>query len=373
MLMKAKEIISKITDNLFLDEPLMFDVLCSHTVEENPNMNVMFRTGQGKLQYNPSLVEKENFSVVKEKLEIEIMRILLKHPYERVPENPNRKALGKASDMTIRENSNYTEGLISSEYYNLKQQQSYEDYYKELKYIIKDEQQQSAGGDRDNCSGDSGGLTDLWAEDEQMSEKIQKAINKASKTGMWGSVTGNMEALILANEQVKFPYEAVLHRFRNHTATNTRKLTRLRPNRRYGYDYMGSRYNQKMNLLVAIDDSGSIGDDDLKQFFSIINRFFKHGMDKIQVITFDTEIKQELKLKKAKKEIKIKGRGGTNFQAAVDYFEKAAFDGMIIFTDGFAPEPKIKNPQDVLWVLTTNGNLFKNFKRQSIYLQECNL
>ena len=116
---------------------------------------------------------------------------------------------------------------------------------------------------------------------------------------------------------------------------------------------MGSQFEPKTHLLVAVDVSGSIETEDLKNFFSIINRFFSYGVEAINVITFDWELQQEFELKKAAKDIKITGRGGTNFQCAVDYYENhPEFQGMIIFTDGYAEVPKIKKAKQLLWILT---------------------
>lgn len=100
--------------------------------------------------------------------------------------------------------------------------------------------------------------------------------------------------------------------------------------------------NDGQNHLMPVDVSGSIETEDLQNFFSIINRFFSYGVEAINVIAFDTEIKQEFELKKAAKNIKITGRGGTDFQSAIDYYEAhPEFQGMVIFTDGYAGVPKI--------------------------------
>ena len=60
-----------------------------------------------------------------------------------------------------------------------------------------------------------------------------------------------------------------------------------------------------------------------------------------------------LTLKKASKNINITGRVGTNFQCAIDYYEShPEFQGMIIFTDGYAEVPKIRKAKQILWILT---------------------
>lgn len=130
--MNAKEIISSISEDCFLREPLLFDVLCSHKIEVNEAISAMFRTGKRRIEYNPRIVE-ENAGSAKDALTTEMYRILLKHPYERVSSEPNRVALKKSSDIAISE-SCYPfakpHDLLGAKYYNLEEGQSYEEYYK---------------------------------------------------------------------------------------------------------------------------------------------------------------------------------------------------------------------------------------------------
>ena len=44
-------------------------------------------------------------------------------------------------------------------------------------------------------------------------------------------------------------------------------------------------------------------------------------------------------MKKALKRIEICGRGGTSFQEPMDMFAEEKYDGLIMVTDGYAPEP----------------------------------
>ena len=108
--------------------------------------------------------------------------------------------------------------------------------------------------------------------------------------------------------------------------------------------------------MVAVDTSGSITSQALQQFFSIVNRFFKYGIKTIDVIQFDAELKDEvLSLKKAKKKVEITGRGGTDFQPIINYYEShPMYDGLIVFTDGYADIPKLSRyAARILWVLTS--------------------
>lgn len=98
--------------------------------------------------------------------------------------------------------------------------------------------------------------------------------------------------------------------------------------------------------------------------------FFSYGIDKIDVIQFDTEIKGEiLTIKKAQKTLKIKGRGGTDFQAVYDFVQKNNhYDGVIFFTDGYASPPVIKfRPKArFLWILENEEcyNSHKNWLKK---------
>ncbi len=354
----AKEILSTISQNWFLTEPLLFDVLCSHKLTENQSLLSMFRTGQGRIEYNPFLVE-QNQKSVETLLTTEIYRILLKHPYERAPLEPNRIALKKASDITVREHChNCDETLISARYYNLKEEQSYEEYYKSLKDICPDTQEGGALSDQNLADYES---SDLWEENSEMSDRIQDQVEKAARTNQWGSVGGDLIEKILASKTIHMDYKHILAQFRTSVRSNSRTLTRLRPNRRYGFDYMGSRYKDTFKLLVAVDSSASILNRDLENFFSIINRFFKYGAKEIKVIVFDTQITQEMDLKKAEKSLEVKGRGGTDFQAAIDYYEKSdTYDGMIIFTDGYAQKPRIIRKKRILWIMTDQWSYKEN-------------
>jgi predicted metal-dependent peptidase len=65
--------------------------------------------------------------------------------------------------------------------------------------------------------------------------------------------------------------------------------------------------------------------------------------------------------KKNIKELKVSGRGGTDFQAPVDYaVEHPEYDGLIIITDGYAPNPNTERLRTkLLWVID-NESSYKN-------------
>lgn len=371
--MSVKEKISSVVDKWFLYEPLLFNVYCTHKLEPNSDMKCSFRTGKRRIEYNPELLKDSTTEEIAQGLKNEVTRILLKHPYQRVPQSPNRSALTTASDVTISEHCYRDKNLKDAEHYNFETGLSYEEYYKKLYYICPDfdamnnDDKELEGQGKMHLSPDLGdGETwdyeaaadsaEMWDEDEEMSDSVNQQILKAQKTNQWGSVSGQFQETITASLKIPMDYRRILSQFRASIISQRRLLTRMKPNRRYGFEFMGSKFEPKTHLLVAVDVSGSIGSDDLEHFFSIINRFFTYGVEAINVIAFDTEIKQEFELKKAAKNIRITGRGGTDFQCAVDYYEAhPEFQGMIIFTDGYADVPKITKEKQILWILTSKN------------------
>lgn len=378
--MTVLERIKKIGERWFLSEPLLFAVYCSHSFVENNSMDVPMRTGNRRIEFAPKFFEGINDYSLASFLKIEAIRILLKHPYQRQPPFASKVLLAMASNVTINDVyglpmpiKRMMGGLESQMPHGL----CFEEYYSLLKGVSNSEQ----GGDSDeqpdgnesgasvfgkNNSSDSqmdgnvlasrnAQLSELWEEDEEACCDINGIIENNMECDSWGSIPASLQGLIRASLKVEMDYRKMLSLFKTSVISCKRHLTRMRPNRRFGFDAMGSRYELSTNLLIAVDVSGSVSNKSLSYFFSVINRLFKYGVQKLDVIQFDAEIKGEPEpFKKARKTIKIVGRGGTSFQPTADYYcEHPEYDGLIYFTDGYAPPPvyKTKRAIDVLWVL----------------------
>ena len=243
--------------------------------------------------------------------------------------------------------------------------------------------QGNSDGSKGNCGGaqsqqkqrDSQ-TSELWEDDAEACCDINGFIEKAVSSNTWGTIPGTLKALIKASLKVDLDYRKMLSLFKTSVLSSRRRLTRMRPNRRFGFDAMGSRYELSTNLLIAVDVSGSVTDKSLQFFFSVINRLFKYGIEKLDVLQFDATIQGNIEpLKKARRTVKILGRGGTCFQPVADYYcEHPEYDGLIYFSDGYAPPPvyNTKRPIDVLWVLCSksayeaNGNILKELKRNRV-------
>lgn len=343
------------------------------------------RTGNMKVEFSPKILDRIADDMLTEYMKIEMFRILLKHPYQRQPSFAAKALLTMASNVTIADvyevprevkklmsgvELKLPSGLCFEEYYNLLLQNTAPNSGKS-----GDEPQKTdSGSGRGDKSGQGEGgrdgddfgagnsqehrdsqISELWEENEEACCNINEFIEVATASNNWGSVAGKLQGLIKASLKVDMDYRKMLSLFKTSVISSRRRLTRMRPNRRSGFDAMGSRYELSTNLLIAVDVSGSVTDRSLQFFFSVINRLFKYGVEKLDVLQFDAQIQGEIEpLKKARKTVKIMGRGGTSFQPAADYYcEHPEYDELIYFTDGYAPPPKFntKRPIDVLWVI----------------------
>ena len=494
--MTARERIQQEIEQWFLTEPVFFNVYCSHRLVMNANMLCPLRSGKGRIEYNPAIIEAMPDSMLHTLMRVEIIRILLQHPYARQPMGCPSIVLQKASDLVISPAYNLAwANLAHPTDFDLPTGQNYEWYAMRLNEQLEklqqaqddskqqqereSEQQQGSkkkqgqgnsqgrqqgqyggqsgqqggneqeseqqgqgngelqqgqgrgqgeqpnemavhrdgdapckgnfGGQQgeestednrqkttDNSQGNEGdeltedksqqstvdgneedeshakptsGYTDLWEEDQFQARQITDIVKSSSS---WGSLPGGLIELIKKTAEGKIDYRAVLRMFRASILSQKRRLTRMRPSRRFGFEQMGSRYDFTTRLLIAIDTSGSVGSEDLGRYLNVTTSFFKYGIQQIDVLMFDAKVQgKPLALTDAKKnikELKVCGRGGTDFQAPVDYaVEHPEYDGLIIITDGCAPCPDTERLRTkLLWVIDNESgykSIYENLRK----------
>ena len=131
--MTVRERIQQETEQWFLTEPLFFTVYCTHRLKMNANMQCALRSGQGRIEYNPEIIEGVKDMELSAMLRVEMIRILLQHPYARQPLGCKPMVLQMASDMVI--SPAYHFGFLDMtrpEQYGLPSGQHYEWYAKRL-------------------------------------------------------------------------------------------------------------------------------------------------------------------------------------------------------------------------------------------------
>lgn len=397
--------LKNIVADWFYSQPLLFSIASRHSLTANPLMNCPMRSGQRRIEYSPQFLENASQAQLSAYLTFEIYRILLHHPYSRKPYNAKPGIMTIASDaivyqLLIKDKSPIVEeiSLPSIEY--LKNQANrfhnlinplgekwtgtdeekffqrnlnidkktgfltfvddltFEEAYRWILFLVKETA--IAGQNAGSADGEgnfSSDASELWEEDQEAQEEIAQNIQKAEIDQGWGGLGGNLQRQLKDSCDFSFDYRRALTQFRQNIVSANRKLTRMRPSRRYGFKAMGSRYERKANILIAIDVSGSITDQSFEHFSHAIKNFFFLGLiEKIDLIFFDVNLKntKPVTFRKKVNLEEIKGRGGTCFQPPIDFYaeNRTQYSGMIIFTDGQGAIPQM-NPacKNILWIL----------------------
>jgi predicted metal-dependent peptidase len=417
--------IADITQRWFLAEPLLFGAWCTHRIQPNERIETI-RVGRGLVEFNSVFLSCLDPRQLQEVLKFEALRIVLKHPYERRKPNvalaweASNLAIREAIPTTLpmlsaneRFGNDEHDRKFFEYYYNLlcnspsknlagvssadcncngqtkcqcggcKNHENPSDYSKKRRAGKQGDGNEGIGtswnpesvaensqhnNDRIDlkvyCDGDVSGVQNaiFWDYDQLLSDQINDLITEIDASQNWGTIAGSLRELILASRIPRLDYRRVLRTFRSSILAANRRLTRMKPNRRYGIQYMGSRRDFCTKILFAVDVSGSVGTADVCNAFSIINRFFNYGIETIDVVWFDTQIRNEkpLTLKRARQAISVEGRGGTCFQPLMDHLdENRDYDGLIVFTDGIAPvpdPPKRNRRTRIVWLINHESN-----------------
>ena len=219
-----------------------------------------------------------------------------------------------------------------------------------------------------NGDGDgNGGLHPTWKEFDGMSEadaKLAKAqiehqikgiINEHKNQGR-GFVPSELQSWVDAMFEDRAPaydWKAYFRRFFSSSSKIYTKKTRRKLNKRFS-ENPALKIKPKKNVLVGVDTSGSVSEKDLIEFFSEIQHMYKTGVT-ITVAEGDANINHVYEYKGKMPEF-VTGRGGTDMNPFIEYFNKhKEFNSLIILTDGYIGSRTIQSFKPTLLVICSNG------------------
>ena len=358
--------INHILEQWALVEPALFRVMCLHVLVENGSMPCALRTGRRTLEYNPAFIREMSDQALDQALRVEAVRILLRHPYQRRPDGCSGQAMALGSTLVV--GDNYTLACFNierPEEWDLPGGREYEWYSRRIQELLPESEQGAPGGEDDRSellrerSAADTALSELWEEDELTLTLIDGVI---AGTDNWGSLEGHMAEKLKASVGARINWKNILSGFRASILSSKRRLTRMRPNRRTDFEAMGSIRRFDTRLLVAVDVSGSISSQDLSYFYGVINSAFRYGFTAVDTIQFDAGVRVVQSLKKTLRDVDIVGRGGTSFEEPILYAHEKGYDGLVILTDGYAPEPLIPKGMrcKIAWVCNSQASYRKH-------------
>ncbi|MFW6121436.1 MAG: VWA-like domain-containing protein [Petrotogales bacterium] len=402
---KAKQKIDKVIFSLWRSDAVMFGALSlldKIPSAEYDTMGISISSGRVSLRFNPNFVNSISIERLELVLVIEGMRVLLRHPTTRLREPGNISQLASSLSINQLMNSDL-EALLGGlgeitpaperfglpannafeEYFRglLEKQQQTEDMINQIWSTMTDEEKQQQiqnavdkanaefdkkenNADEDNYqqfeneqeamkahTNPNGNANQGWGKNNGFDADVKQFVDKVkNRTKMWGRYTGTSQAQIMAAIEPKVDCRDIIRRFGSSVMTGRTETSRLKINRRWDIERPGYRRVYQPHVIFAIDVSGSMSDEDLAYGLSTINRLLHFA--KITFVQFDTEIKSiERSFQKARKTFKIIGRGGTDFEKIMDLADNEKVDGLIVYTDGYAPAPH-KPKCRVLWLMS---------------------
>ena len=171
-----------------------------------------------------------------------------------------------------------------------------------------------------------------------------------------GTIPGEIEDILKRINELqpaKVDWRGYVRRFVGKSSEVYTKKTQRKRSLRFP-EFAGLKIKQRKHCLVAWDTSASVNDSELKDFHNEIYHIQRTGVT-VTMIQADSAISYIGKFD-PRKDVELKGRGGTSFQPVIDYFNKHqhVYNCLIYFTDGGAPDPdNVKG--SVLWIVTENG------------------
>ena len=344
---------------------------------------------KGNLYYNPKLVKEMDIEELKGVLAHEVMHLVLEH-LER-GENKSHEVYNIATDLVINcilKNNNFRlpNGLIpynnsfdfkedekiiftidnldkknAEEVYNeiIKQFKKHQKNEPKLKKVCENGRfdEHKYGKKSKNGNG-----KDEKKEKAELQKKWKKVFSEASVYAkQQGKLPVGIDRLIDVVLNEKVSWKTLLYKY----ITNELPFdyTYNKPSRRSRATgiYMPSILKENIEIVVAIDTSGSIQQKELSEFLGeIINISKSFNNITMKVIVCDCEIKDVYDVKNGSiqtiLDLKIRGGGGTSHKPVYDYVRTNLPNTKFIinFTDGYSSFPKYEEIKTI-WILTKDS------------------
>lgn len=187
----------------------------------------------------------------------------------------------------------------------------------------------------------------------QWSQRMAGAAQQAMQAGKMGGVLARMIEHLL---QPQLPWRMLLARYMTATARDDYNWSR--PSRREGNAIMPSLKSNQLDVVVALDTSGSVSDDEMRQFLSEVDAIKGQAHARITLLACDAALAvdgpwcyepwEEFSLPR-----EFKGGGGTDFRPVFEWLDSAdtSPDLLIYFTDAQGEFPDHEPTCPVIWLV----------------------
>ena len=326
-----------------------------------------------KMSFNPKSFLSYNKNEMKALIKHEIYHIMFNH-YERerdLRQRYDKLAVNIALDISINQfikniPMEYTRIHNINMKYNLdlKENMSCEYYAEILHKAINDKKEPLKIDTKDKSEINIKNAHDLWWQ-SSISQEISRNLAKTVATNSYnGKAPDEIGKIILGyEEKAEISWQKLLKKMIPSLRAGT-KSTITRRNRRQPerLDLKGELPNNIPEIVVAIDISASMTDDEINKIMIEILEISKSRGNVITVIECDDEIRRIYKIKSIK-DIKKRKRnnGSTKFSPVFKYIKANNMRNVILiyFTDGVGEKELEVRPinKNNIWVLTGKEEL----------------
>jgi predicted metal-dependent peptidase len=226
---------------------------------------------------------------------------------------------------------------------------------------------ESQGGQRE-ASRDEGGTAGepqplTPDEQETLSVQWQQRMAGAAQQAMQaGKLGGELKRLIDHLLQPQLPWRMLLARYMN--AITREDYSWSRPSRREGEHILPSLRSRQMDLVVALDTSGSIKDTEVEEFIQEIDALKGQVRARVTLLPCDAALCPGAPFRFEPWEQfcrprDIKGGGGTSFLPVFKWVESEGVqpDLLVYFTDADGEFPKTEPHYPVIWLVKGRGQI----------------
>jgi predicted metal-dependent peptidase len=200
------------------------------------------------------------------------------------------------------------------------------------------------------------GLT-AQEEDELSTQWEQRLAGAAQQALQSGKLEGDMARMVDHLLQPKLPWRMLLARYM--TATAREDYSYMRPSSRRGDPAVyPSMRSHETNIVVAVDTSGSISEEEIQEFISEIDAIKSQVRASITFLTCDSDLNYGCPWRfeaweNFQFDVEIRGGGGTDFKPVFEWVEAQdkAPDLLVYFTDAEGFFPKEEPIYPVTWLV----------------------
>ena len=264
-------------------------------------------------------------------------------------------------------------------YYGMGAEEIYDKIYDEM-----DEEQIKALGqlldehiDWGEDSKDGSGRPQYSKEElKQIRDEMREATMQAAQAAGAGNTPANIQRMIKELTEPKMNWREIIRQQIQSTIKDD--FSFMRPNRKgwhMGAILPGTNFKETIDICVAIDMSGSIGEDQARDFLSEIKGIMQEYQDfNIKVWCFDTSVYNEAdfngySMDEFDEYVPV-GGGGTEFDANWEYMKENDINPkkFIMFTDGY-PWGSWGDPDycDTVFIIHGNDKIVPPFGEYAYY------